>query len=187
MPKHLNRIVFVILLMKSIQGQLVDRVQFQNQVLGAINGIRQNYASTRILLLNTVLSSNAQAYSDRLAAQNTGLSTTDTTQLSNCGVLLQSQYQTVSGYGVATCGQSLAFAAGSAGTTNINNVCNANAIVQIWNAERIYYNFTNPPNDSASINKVADFTQMVWYINFFELIKLNAYSNSISKCYLKEK
>ena len=167
MPKHLNRIVLVILFLnnafdRNVDAQLVDRVQFQNQVLGAINGIRQNYASTRILQLNTVLSSNAQAYSDRLAAQNTGLSTSDTTQLINCGVLLQSQYQSVSGSGVATCGQSLAFAAGSAGTTNINTVCNANAIVQIWNAERIFYNFTNPPTDSAGLTKVADFTQMVW-------------------------
>lgn len=137
----------------------LDRIKFENSMLNAINEIRRQHANTPFLRLENDLTASAQSYADKLAASNSGVSR-DQNVLQECGGILKSEYQVDSALnsGSTRCGESLAVASGN----DLNKDCNPEIFAQIWNAQRLYYNYTFPPNNSMNANRFADFTQLIW-------------------------
>jgi hypothetical protein len=150
---------------KLIKSQTIVVSQFQQTMLNAINSVRTQHSGTKIVQLDSGLSSNSQTYSDTLASTNNGLYTPSANSLTACGKIMSNQYPTISQTttsGANTCGESYSYIAATANTNTLYTACDPNAIVQLWNSQRIFYNYTNPANDSASLTKFADFTQLVW-------------------------
>lgn len=132
---------------------------FQTRMLGEINAIRQQHIMTPALATLSELTVSAQSYADELAAVNLGVQR-DVNKLIQCGSSL-SQFQ--SGSSSVMCGESLALVS-NFGTDNNNlyQSCNPDLIVQLWNSQRLFYNYSYPPNDIAAQEKVADYTQLIW-------------------------
>lgn len=137
----------------------LNSIEFENSMLNSINSIRGQHGNTPYLRLENDLTASAQAYADRLAASNSGVSRDDSV-LQVCGGTLKSEYQVdiALNSGSNRCGESLAVATGK----DLTKDCNPDIFAQIWNAQRLYYNYTFPPNNSMIVNRFADFTQLIW-------------------------
>ena len=142
-----------------VQSLHVNIFTFQNKMTNAINSIRSMHGVSS-LHLNQALSNTAQLYASKLAVLDIGLRK-DYTDLMNCGVLISSiENSDVNSNTDLICGESLLLNAANSG--NNTDYCDANYIAQLWNSERLNYNYTNINNNFLPPTAALDFTQLVW-------------------------
>lgn len=141
-----------------IQAAYVDIVNFQQQMTTAINSIRELHG-TKTLKFNAALSNTAQLYATKLAFMDSGISK-DYDDLISCGILIQSiEGSDVKDNSRLLCGESLAL---SATYDNIADNCNPTYIAQLWNSERLNYNYNSTANNFMPPQETLDFTQLIW-------------------------
>ena len=151
--------VFSLLNQNFVQTHYVNIFTFQNKMIEAINSIRTMHGVSS-LHLSQALSNTAQLYASKLAVLDIGLRK-DFNDLMSCGVLISSiENSPISSNTDLICGESLLLNAASSG--NNTDYCDANYITQLWNSERLNYNYTNINNNYSPPNAALDFTQLVW-------------------------
>ncbi len=134
---------------------------FEVSALRAINRLR-NFYQTNPLLLDSNLTNSAQNYAVYLARQDLGTASAADTDLINCASQLLSSTNTTNSCNESKyCGENLAFSEMNS-TTKPIDICNPELIIQIWESEKYYYNYTSPPANDTTKAQVAQFTQMVW-------------------------
>ncbi len=108
-------------------------------------------------LILTNLTINAQNTAESLAKNDNGL-TNASGDLLECGKSLYTLLSLVyTETATPQCGQNIAeIEVGS----NLN--CQPEIIIRTWEAEKIFYNYENPPSDFISRAFVSQFTQLVW-------------------------
>lgn len=141
----------------------IDQAQFENQFIYEINLVRLQHMNTYILMREVNLTSTAQSYADSLASSGRTISKASDSDLTQCAAGVYAREKPILG-DVATvlCGENLAYISNTNSNMTIDS-CSPGSIVQkLWNSQRLYYNYTYPPTDTNGIQRVQDFTQMVW-------------------------
>lgn len=135
----------------------VDAGYFKARIFSVVNSIRLQHATSALKYV-PVLDASAQSYANDLAIANVGVGR-DYVKLKRCGSEMSvAPIDPMIRSGLDTCGESLMMI----NSMNLNQSCNPDMVVQIWNAQRLYYNYTSPPNDTQTRHQFADFTQLVW-------------------------
>jgi hypothetical protein len=153
----------VLTTLSSFYGPFVRAVDvgfFKARMFSNVNSIRRQYPMSFPLQYATTLDQSAQSYADELAAKDAGIGR-DFVKLQACASVMMQSSATIDPSiqsGLVECGESLMLIHGQ----NLNRSCNPDTVVQIWNAQRLNYNYTVPPNDDISRAAFADFTQLIW-------------------------
>jgi hypothetical protein len=157
--KVLFSILYLTKLSKTAYNGYIDINKFQQKMRETINSIRYQHGANG-LALDPVLTNTAQLYAMRLAVSDSGL-VKDHNDLINCGILIESmQSITITDNYELMCGETLVL---SATRVNISENCDPIYIAQLWNSQRINYNYSNPNNNNElPSQRVLDFTQLIW-------------------------
>jgi hypothetical protein len=152
-------LIFVMIFTSHVNSALIDQKNFQVRMLTSVNQIRSKYQNTPAVVASDELTISAQEYSDLLAQINTGVSRNENS-LKTCGdrmkrYTIDTQITT----GMAACGETLALIYSS---QDLKEACNPETFVQLWNSQRLFYNYTFPPNNSLDQTRFSEFTQLVW-------------------------
>jgi hypothetical protein len=140
---------------------------FELSALNSLNKIR-SYYQVNALKLNINLTNSARNYANLLSQSDAGTISGSDSDIIDCATdLFNKESLSISDTATPRCGENLAFAQG----TSSDDFCKANIIIQIWESEKFYYNYSYPPSDETSKDQVKYFTQMVWYVNYLNYLK----------------
>ncbi len=142
-----------------VDSVLIDKVSFQVRMLASVNQVRSMHHNTQSLSIADELTASAQEYSDILAQANNGLSRNENS-LKLCGDRMRGYItDTQITTGIAACGETLGIVYSN---KDLKEACKPDVFVQLWNSQRLFYNYSFPPYTSLDQVRFSDFTQLVW-------------------------
>lgn len=122
-----------------------------------------------MILQNLTVS--AQQFAELLANSDDGL-TNINSNLLECGTELYSKLSMIyTETATPQCGQNIAKVEMTSSYS-----CQPETSVNLWEMEKLFYNYDSPPSDFIQIAFVRQFTQLVWYADFVSrIIIMNIY------------
>ena len=148
------------------QKRSLSTIEFVTAVVVEMNRIRAKYTQTPALVESSLLTHLAQNYTNRLALNNGYLVKDSADNLRQCGISLNYQLTSVMSSSTEpemSCAESLAIVYLESEGSLDESECSPTFIVQnLWNSQRQFYNFSNPPTTISAASQFGDFTQLVW-------------------------
>ena len=156
----INILFILFALIRFIVATSIESNYFEATAVESINKLRIQYQAN-YLRINRNLTQSAQGFANYLAMRDSGTLPGSDIDLSNCANYLYNYKEITNPAATPKCGENLAYV--KAEDSEIDWACRPEYIIQLWESEKLYYDFTNPPSGyNASIELVKEFTQMVW-------------------------